>query len=73
MGNLPPRKFSLLATLLEMKKYHCLSSLFLTFGTMSHFCTTGKDQIELENVQSLEDRLWFLKFLNFIFIEYTFL
>lgn len=57
MGNLPPRKFSLLATLLEMMKYHCLSSLFLTFGTMSHFRTTGKDQIELENVQSLEDRL----------------
>ena len=35
----------LLATLLEMMKYHCLSSLFLTFGTMSHFCTTGKDQM----------------------------
>lgn len=56
----------------EMMKCHCLSHLFLTFGAMSHFCTTGKDQIELENVQSLEDRLFFF-FLNFIFIEYTFL
>lgn len=52
------RKFSLLASWLEMMKRHCLSHLFLTFGAMSHFCTTGKDQIDLENVQSLEDRLW---------------
>lgn len=65
MGNLPPRKFSLLATLLEMMKYHCLSSLFLTFRTMSHFRTTGKDQIELENVQSLEDRTLVFKIFKF--------
>lgn len=60
---------------LKMMKCHCLSRLFLTFGAMSHFCTTGKDQIGVENVQSLEDGLWCVCcfFLNFIFIEYTFL
>lgn len=43
---------SLLATLPEMTKWHCVSHGFVTFGAMSHFCTTGKDQLELETVAS---------------------
>lgn len=46
------RGHSLLATLPEMTKWHCVSHGFVTFGAMSHFCTTGKDQLELETVAS---------------------
>lgn len=40
------------ATLPEMTKWHCVSHWFVTFGAMSQLCTTGKDQLVLENVPS---------------------